>query len=102
MRTRACLIVLLSLSSTLSSASTIPVKDAQTAIAIARDVCRQKADLSLKWQANLDDTGHVWIATTIQSDGKHMWAVGIPVNTRHPSACWDSLFELLMHPPKSN
>lgn len=76
-----------------------PVKDAQTAIAIAKKVCRGKAAPSLKWQATLDSTGKSWGADTAPSvcskATSHMWSVEIPVNGPYPKICRDSGYELI-------
>jgi len=71
-------------------AAEFPVKDAASAIAIAKAICLGKADASLKWEAVLDGEGKTWSADTIpsvKSSFDHLWIVKIPVNGPLPITC---------------
>jgi hypothetical protein len=75
-----------------------PVKNADTAMSIAKHVCQGKADPSLEWQADLDAAGKLWSASTMRSIKKSsdpLWVVDIPVNGPLPTNCAQSLYELL-------
>jgi hypothetical protein len=67
-----------------------PVKDAQHALAIARQLCRHIGRSSLTWNAGLDNNRKTWIATTlpaIKKCGDPLLVVKIPVDGPPPQLC---------------
>jgi len=98
----AWLTTLLLISANQAPASDFPVRDPETAIRIAKEVCRGKADANLQWRADLDRAGKTWSVNTIPSihkSGDPLWVVEIPVNGPRPTECNQSLY-LLMGPPQ--
>jgi hypothetical protein len=92
---RACaelvaILCLVCLGAAAASAAEFPIRDAQSALAIAKDVCRGKAASSLKWHAGLDNDGKLWIVDTLPSIQKRsdpLFLVKIPVGGPRPLIC---------------
>jgi len=77
-----------------------PIKDAQAAVSIAKQVCRGKANPSLAWHADLDATGKTWAASTsVTKSGDPLWVVFIPVSGPAPIDCRQSLYSLAIPRP---
>jgi hypothetical protein len=71
--------------------------DAQSAIAIAKDVCRGKADPSLRWKAYYVRDQAMWVADTLPSlckSGDPLWMVIIPDHGGSRLQCGQSLYLL--------
>src|SRR5437762_10798291 len=99
MRFSTCLAAFLCLSGIEGCATEFPIRDAQGAINIAKNVCGNKVDPSLKWQADWDSKRQIWVADTalsIRKSGDPLWYVEIPVNGPHPSFCDQALYDLLI------
>ena len=81
-----------------TSKSPFPVRTAEDAIRIGKDVCRSMGvDPALVWSADLDVTGTSWGVSTMHSvkkSGDHLWFVEVPVNGPYPTDCWDSFYQL--------
>ena len=105
MRIGVFVVALVFLNTTEAQAAEFPVKDAKAAIAIAKRVCRDKADPSLKWEAIFDNTHHVWHADTwlsLKCTGTNppLWYVEVPVNGPRPTECSQSLYTLICPAPQ--
>jgi hypothetical protein len=81
-------------------AATLPVKDAKTAISIAKEVCRNKVLFNMpsakwrayvaaaKWRAEIYRTNDTWIVSTDHiNPGSGTWMVMVPVNGERPNGC---------------
>jgi len=91
-------LTILVLVSAMEAYAASPVKNAESAVAIAKEMCRGKADPSLKWHADLDNTGKIWTANTspsLKKSGDPLWVVDIPVNGTSPSSCVQSLYTIV-------
>lgn len=102
-------------------AITYPVKDAKTAISIARKACANKVSPTAKWHAVLDTSGNrgaLWFVTTPDkaprlrtartsfpghTDGRvqgHGSAVWIAVNEPHPYTCAVNVYYVYSSTPR--
>ncbi len=82
--------MLFCLSATNAVAGEYLVKNASTAIEIAKLVCKDKFDVRGKWEAALNFDGSYWVATTHPPSnipGKPISYVVIPVNGPRPTKC---------------
>ena len=84
MRLKPLLAALVVVAAVPAHAVTFPIKDAKAAISIARAVCSKKASPTAKWHADLDTTGTIWFAKTMNGQ----WGVHIPVNGPSPAICY--------------
>jgi hypothetical protein len=81
---RISVVAVLGLTSFAALGDEFPIKDAETAVSIAKHVCEDKANPSLTWRTHLDSSGKVLSAmTSIKKSGKS--ALG-----GEYSGCWTS------------
>ena len=98
MRLKTYLIALLGLSVLDAHAATFPVKDSQSAIAIAKAICRH-AQPQLQWEAKL--SGDHWEVDTVLSDDDNgaTWSVEIPVKGPAPDGCMGGMDSTITSKP---
>jgi hypothetical protein len=80
--------MLFCLSVSCAVAEDYPIKNAPTAIEIAKLVCKGKVDVDVEWEAHLGPDSE-WLATTEPSTlpGKAIRVVRIPINGPRPTKC---------------